>query len=42
MIDEKLLEIRSYEGTGYQPLIDYDNGGWRFYVIKDFRAYFRR
>jgi hypothetical protein len=26
-IDEKLLEVHSYEGTGYKPLIDYDK--WR-------------
>ena len=32
MIDEKLLEIRSYEGAGYQPLIDYDQ--WRVAILR--------
>lgn len=32
MIDEKLLEIRSYDGTGYQPLIDYDK--WRVAILR--------
>lgn len=31
-IDEHLLEIRSYEGTGYQPLIDYDK--WRVAILR--------
>jgi hypothetical protein len=32
MIDEKLLEVRSYEGAGYQPLIDYDK--WRVAILR--------
>jgi len=32
MIDEKLLEIRSYDGTGYRPLIDYDK--WRVAMLR--------
>jgi hypothetical protein len=32
MIDEKLLEVRSYEGAGYQPLIDYDQ--WRVAILR--------
>ena len=32
MIDEKLLEVRGYEGTGYQPLIDYDQ--WRVAILR--------
>ena len=32
MIDEKLLEIRSYDGTGYRPLIDYDQ--WRVAMLR--------
>jgi ureidoglycolate hydrolase len=32
MIDEKLLEIRSFEGEGYHPLIDYDK--WRVAMIR--------
>jgi len=32
MIDEKLLEIRSFEGEGYQPLVDYDK--WRVAVLR--------
>ena len=32
MIDEKLLEIRSYDGTGYRPLIDYDK--WRVAILR--------
>ncbi len=32
MIDEKLLEIRSYDGAGYQPLIDYDK--WRVAILR--------
>lgn len=32
MIDEKLLEVRSFEGAGYQPLIDYDK--WRVAILR--------
>ncbi len=32
MIDERLLEIRSYDGSGYQPLVDYDK--WRVAVLR--------
>ena len=32
MIDEKLLEVRSYEGTGYRALIDYDQ--WRVAILR--------
>jgi ureidoglycolate hydrolase len=32
MIDERLLEIRSFEGTGFQPLIDYDK--WRIAMLR--------
>lgn len=32
MIDEKMLEIRSYDGPGYQPLVDYDK--WRVAVLR--------
>src|SRR5512137_2656232 len=32
MIDEKLLEVRSYEGAGYQVLIDYDQ--WRVAILR--------
>ncbi|MGB5218171.1 MAG: hypothetical protein WBN66_07720 [Smithella sp.] len=32
MIDEKLLEIRNYDGTGYKPLIDYDQ--WRVAILR--------
>ena len=32
MIDEKLLEVRSYEGAGYKPLIDYDK--WRVAILR--------
>jgi hypothetical protein len=32
IIDEKLLEVRSYEGAGYQPLIDYDK--WRVAILR--------
>ena len=32
MIDEKLLEVRSYEGAGYQALIDYDQ--WRVAILR--------
>jgi hypothetical protein len=31
-IDEHLLEIHSCEGTGYQPLIDYDK--WRVAILR--------
>ena len=31
-IDEKLLEVHSYEGTGYKPLIDYDK--WRVAILR--------
>lgn len=31
MIDEKLLEVRSYDGAGFQPLIDYDK--WRVAIL---------
>ncbi len=32
MIDEKLLEIRGHDGTGYQPLVDYDK--WRVAMLR--------
>jgi ureidoglycolate hydrolase len=32
MIDEKLLEVRGYDGSGYQPLIDYDK--WRVAILR--------
>jgi hypothetical protein len=32
MIDEKLLEIRGYDGTGYKPLVDYDK--WRVAILR--------
>jgi len=32
MIDERLLEIRSHDGFGYQPLVDYDK--WRVAVLR--------
>ena len=32
MIDERLLEIRSYDGAGYQPLINYDK--WRVSLLR--------
>lgn len=32
MIDEKMLEIRGYEGEGYKPLIDYDK--WRVAILR--------
>ena len=32
MIDEKLLEVRRFEGAGYQPLIDYDK--WRVAILR--------
>ncbi len=31
-MDEALLEIRSYEGEGYKPLIDY--GTWRVAILR--------
>jgi ureidoglycolate hydrolase len=31
-IDERLLEIRSFDGAGYQPLIDYDK--WRVAILR--------
>ena len=31
-IDEKLLEVHGYEGTGYKPLIDYDK--WRVAILR--------
>ena len=31
-INERLLEIRSFEGAGYQPLIDYDK--WRVAILR--------
>ncbi len=31
-ISESLLEIRSYDGIGYQPLVDY--GHWRVAVLR--------
>lgn len=31
-IDEKLLEIRQFEGAGYMPLIDYAN--WRVAMLR--------
>lgn len=30
--DESLLEIRSYTGDGYMPLVDYEN--WRVAILK--------
>lgn len=30
--DESLLEIRSYDGSGYQPLIDF--GEWRVAILR--------
>jgi ureidoglycolate hydrolase len=32
IIDEHLLEICSYEGAGYKPLIDYDK--WRVAILR--------
>ena len=32
MIDEKLLEVRGYDGAGYQPMIDYDK--WRVAILR--------
>lgn len=31
-MDERLLEIRDYEGEGYQPLIDF--GTWRVAILR--------
>jgi ureidoglycolate hydrolase len=31
-MDENLLEIRKYDGAGYQPLIDY--GAWRVAILR--------
>jgi hypothetical protein len=31
-MDEQLLEIRDYEGEGYQPLVDY--GTWRVAILR--------
>ena len=31
-MDERLLEIRDYEGEGYQPLVDY--GTWRVAILR--------
>jgi hypothetical protein len=31
-INERLLEIRSFDGVGYQPLIDYDK--WRVAILR--------
>ena len=31
-IDEKLLEVRDYQGIGYQPLIDF--GAWRVAILR--------
>jgi len=31
-MDESLLEIRSYEGPGYQPLIDFND--WRVAILR--------
>jgi len=31
-INERLLEIRSFDGAGYQPLIDYDK--WRVAILR--------
>ncbi|MEW6028945.1 MAG: hypothetical protein ACOYZ8_18110 [Chloroflexota bacterium] len=31
-MDESLLEVRSFEGSGYQPLIDY--GAWRVAILR--------
>jgi len=31
-MDESLLEIRNYDGEGYQPLIDY--GAWRVAILR--------
>lgn len=31
-MDEKLLEIREYDGEGYKALVDY--GGWRVAILR--------
>ncbi len=31
-MDEQLLEIRDYEGEGYQPLVDF--GAWRVAILR--------
>ena len=31
-MDESVLEIRSYEGEGYQPLVDF--GSWRVAILR--------
>jgi ureidoglycolate hydrolase len=31
-MDESLLEIREYQGKGYQPLVDYE--GWRVALLR--------
>ena len=31
-MDERLVEIRAYDGAGYQPLIDY--GAWRVAILR--------
>jgi len=31
-MNESLLEVRSFEGSGYQPLIDY--GAWRVAILR--------
>jgi ureidoglycolate hydrolase len=31
-MDEKMLEIRDYQGSGYRPLVDY--GEWRVAVLR--------
>jgi hypothetical protein len=31
-INEHLLEIKSFEGTGYQPLVDYEH--WRVAILR--------
>lgn len=32
MIDERFLEIRGFEGAGFQPLVDYDT--WRVAMLR--------
>ncbi len=32
MIDETLLEVRDYDGKGYQPLVDF--GAWRVALLR--------
>lgn len=31
-MDESLLEVRSFEGSGYQPLVDF--GAWRVAILR--------